>query len=208
MFWNGRRWIDERAPVTEPPPARGRGRDWWLATGVMIVRIVAPAIPSIATKAASSSADRLMASFSGSSETQVVAGLWKTRRPHRRRRSSASGLVSRALVVATLLGGTRELRLWPFGRYRRVGEHAHAGAHADADAHAHADAHADGLSAPLPLEDGTRTGRLRGLDPPLTFGSDPGCARPARSRSPAHLTAGRPGRYCAFRSAASPRAER
>ena len=36
MFWDGTRWIDERAPAGNPPPTRRRGRDW-LATGVMII---------------------------------------------------------------------------------------------------------------------------------------------------------------------------
>jgi hypothetical protein len=69
MFWDGTRWIDERAPAATPPPSRRRARGW-LATGVMIVGIVALAIPFVATSAASSSADRLMASWSGTFETR------------------------------------------------------------------------------------------------------------------------------------------
>jgi mannan endo-1,4-beta-mannosidase len=70
MFWNGTRWIDEHAPETPAPPRRRRSRDW-LATGVMIVGIAALAIPFVATSAASSSADRLLASWSGSYQTGV-----------------------------------------------------------------------------------------------------------------------------------------
>src|SRR5450759_2963195 len=71
MFWNGTRWIDEHAPETPAPPRRRRSRDW-LATGVMIVGIAALAVPFVATSAASSSADRLLASWSGSHETRVL----------------------------------------------------------------------------------------------------------------------------------------
>jgi mannan endo-1,4-beta-mannosidase len=71
MFWNGTRWIDERAPETPAPPRRRRSRDW-LATGVMIVGIAALAVPFVATSAASSSADRLLASWNGSYETRVL----------------------------------------------------------------------------------------------------------------------------------------
>jgi hypothetical protein len=70
MFWDGMRWIDERAPTAPPPPSRRRARDW-LATGVMILGVAALAVPFVATSAASSSADRLMASWSGSYETRV-----------------------------------------------------------------------------------------------------------------------------------------
>ena len=70
MFWDGTRWIDERAPAAMPPPTRRRGRDW-LATGVMIVGVAALAVPFVATSAATSSADRLMTSWSGSFETRV-----------------------------------------------------------------------------------------------------------------------------------------
>ena len=70
MFWDGTRWIDERAPAAAPPPSHRRTRDW-LATGVMILGIVALAIPFVATSAASSSADRLIASWSGSYQTGV-----------------------------------------------------------------------------------------------------------------------------------------
>jgi mannan endo-1,4-beta-mannosidase len=70
MFWDGTRWIDERAPAAPPPPSRRRTRDW-LSTGVMILGIVALAVPFAATSAASSSADRLIASWSGSYETRV-----------------------------------------------------------------------------------------------------------------------------------------
>jgi hypothetical protein len=70
MFWDGTRWIDERAPAAAPPPSRRRARDW-LATGVMILGIVALAIPFVATSAASSSADRLIASWSDSHQTRV-----------------------------------------------------------------------------------------------------------------------------------------
>jgi hypothetical protein len=44
MFWDGTRWIDERAPATPPAPCRRRARDW-IATGFMIIGIVALAIP-------------------------------------------------------------------------------------------------------------------------------------------------------------------
>ena len=70
MFWDGTRWIDERAPAAMPPPTRRRGRDW-LATGVMIVGVAALAVPFVTTSAATSSADRLMTSWSGSFETRV-----------------------------------------------------------------------------------------------------------------------------------------
>jgi hypothetical protein len=70
MFWDGTRWIDERAPAAAPPPSHRRTRDW-LATGVMILGIVALAIPFVATSAASSSADRLMTAWSGSYQTRV-----------------------------------------------------------------------------------------------------------------------------------------
>jgi outer membrane biosynthesis protein TonB len=70
MFWNGTRWIDERPHAAPPPPSRRRLRDW-LATGVMILGIVALAVPFMATSAASSSADRLIASWSGKYQTRV-----------------------------------------------------------------------------------------------------------------------------------------
>jgi Glycosyl hydrolases family 16 len=70
MFWDGTRWIDERAPAAPPSARRRRTRDW-LATGVMILGIVALAIPFAATSAASGSADRLIASWSGSYQTRV-----------------------------------------------------------------------------------------------------------------------------------------
>ena len=70
MFWDGTRWIDERAPTAPPSTRRRRTRDW-LSTGVMILWIVALAIPFAATSAGSSSADRLIASLSGSYETRV-----------------------------------------------------------------------------------------------------------------------------------------
>ena len=55
MFWNGTRWTDERAPTT-PPARRRRARDW-IATGVMVVGIVALAIPFVAASAAPRSAN-------------------------------------------------------------------------------------------------------------------------------------------------------
>ena len=70
MFWDGTRWIDERAPTAPPSTRRRRTRDW-LSTGVMILGIVALAIPFAATSAGSSSADRLIASWSGSYQTRV-----------------------------------------------------------------------------------------------------------------------------------------
>jgi len=69
MFWGGTRWIDERAHAA-PPPARRRGRDW-LATGIMIIGVASLAVPFVATSAATSSADRLIASWSGTYETRV-----------------------------------------------------------------------------------------------------------------------------------------
>ena len=70
MFWDGTRWIDERAPAATPPPTRRRGRDW-LATGVMIIGVAALAVPFVATNAAVSSTHRLLASWRGSFETRV-----------------------------------------------------------------------------------------------------------------------------------------
>jgi outer membrane biosynthesis protein TonB len=70
MFWNGTRWIDERPHAAPPPPSRRRSRDW-LATGVMILGVVALAIPFVATSAASRSADRLITAWSGSYQTRV-----------------------------------------------------------------------------------------------------------------------------------------
>src|SRR5664280_3658381 len=70
MFWDGTRWIDERTPTAPPSTRRRRTRDW-LSTGVMVLGIVALAIPFAATSAASSSADRLVASWSGSYQTRV-----------------------------------------------------------------------------------------------------------------------------------------
>jgi hypothetical protein len=84
MFWDGTRWIDERAPAA-PPPARGRTRNW-LATGVMVVGIAALAVPFVAANAVTNSADRLVSSWSGSFETRVFqessvlatyAGAWE-----------------------------------------------------------------------------------------------------------------------------------
>ena len=70
MFWDGTRWIDERAAAATPPPTRRRGRDW-LATGVMIIGVAALAVPFVATNAAVSSTHRLLASWRGSFETRV-----------------------------------------------------------------------------------------------------------------------------------------
>jgi hypothetical protein len=58
MFWDGTRWVAERAPAANPPPSRRRGRNW-LATGIMIVGVVALTIPFVPTGAATGSADRL-----------------------------------------------------------------------------------------------------------------------------------------------------
>jgi hypothetical protein len=70
MFWDGERWIDERAPVPVPESAPRRGRDW-LATGVMILGIAALAVPFMATSAAVSSSHRLLESWRESYETRV-----------------------------------------------------------------------------------------------------------------------------------------
>ncbi len=70
MFWDGARWIDERAAAATPPPTRRRGRDW-LATGVMIIGVAALAVPFVATNAAVSSTHRLLESWRGSYETRV-----------------------------------------------------------------------------------------------------------------------------------------
>ena len=80
MLWNGRRWIDERAPELPPRPRR-RAREW-AATGITIVVIVALAIPFFATTAAaapgpSESADAPMiprGSAAALKLTNVVSG--------------------------------------------------------------------------------------------------------------------------------------
>ena len=96
MFWDGSRWIDERAPGAAPPPTRRRGRDW-LATGVMIAGIVALAVPFVATSAASNSANRF-ATWSGNYETRVFqestvlaaySGRWQPKHDDRYLGSSA-----------------------------------------------------------------------------------------------------------------------
>ena len=49
MFWNGSRWTDEHAPETPAPPKHRRARDW-LASGVMLVGVVALAVPFAQTR--------------------------------------------------------------------------------------------------------------------------------------------------------------
>ena len=66
MYWNGTRWIDERAPAPRSTRRRRGARDW-MATGVMIVGIVALAIPFAATSAASTPTLKLVATVSGGS---------------------------------------------------------------------------------------------------------------------------------------------
>jgi hypothetical protein len=51
VFWDGERWIDERALQTPQQPTRRRARDW-IATAVLIVGVAALAIPFTATSAA------------------------------------------------------------------------------------------------------------------------------------------------------------
>ncbi len=70
MFWDGERWIDERAAAPVRESARRRGRDW-LATGVMILGVGALAVPFMPTNAAVSSSHRLLESWRGSYETRV-----------------------------------------------------------------------------------------------------------------------------------------
>ena len=70
MFWDGERWIDERAAAPVRESARRRGRDW-LATGVMILGIAALAVPFMPTSAAVSSSHRLLESWRSSYETRV-----------------------------------------------------------------------------------------------------------------------------------------
>ena len=70
MFWDGERWIDERAAAPVRESARRRGRDW-LATGVMILGVGALAVPFMPTNAAVSSSHRLLESWRSSHETRV-----------------------------------------------------------------------------------------------------------------------------------------
>jgi hypothetical protein len=70
MFWDGERWIDERAPAPAPRPTRRRGRDW-LATGIMIVGIAALAVPFIALSGTSGATFTFAFTFTGTGVSWV-----------------------------------------------------------------------------------------------------------------------------------------
>lgn len=70
MYWDGYRWIDPRQPKPTAPPRRHRVRDW-LATGVMVLAIVALVYPGLP---ASGESPRIALSpNSGSIGSRVVA---------------------------------------------------------------------------------------------------------------------------------------
>lgn len=65
MFWDGTRWIDERAPVSAVPSRRQRPRRW-LTTGVLTIGIIALAMPPVAASSSSPFSVPPVAAWSGS----------------------------------------------------------------------------------------------------------------------------------------------
>src|SRR5687768_16891673 len=77
MFWDGSGWVQDPADPTPPPrrPKRptksSRARDW-LATGVMILAVVALVVPMVGVSAARPPAKSLVKDWSASYELTTV----------------------------------------------------------------------------------------------------------------------------------------
>ena len=65
MFWDGTRWIDERAPSSAAPAPHRRPR-LWMPTGVLVIGIIAFAMPRVAVSSSPRSSDPPIAALSGS----------------------------------------------------------------------------------------------------------------------------------------------
>ena len=102
MFWDGRRWIDQRIPPRRPAPTPRRLRDW-LATGVMLAAAFGLVLPFIHV-----SGDNSRITLSPS------AGL-----PGTRVTATVSGLPSQAYVQLTWDGTTAGM---PAGSASNKGE--------------------------------------------------------------------------------------
>src|SRR5215813_10478256 len=62
-FWDGTRWVDERAAPPPKPTPRRRSRDW-IATGIMALGLVGLMVPVVSTSASTPSARSLLHEWS------------------------------------------------------------------------------------------------------------------------------------------------